>query len=87
MKCVCKYDPVRDIQQVEPFGYVDIVKANQTSVIDTPVDVVEEAYNEIEDPRSIAGRPSDDFELAQASSAVLAFKSPNSESPESASTE
>lgn len=86
MKCKCVYNPERDIKAVEPFGYVDLVKANQTSIIDTPIDVSEDDYNNIEDPRSIAGRPSDDFELAQANSVIVGYKAPSSES-ELASTE
>lgn len=87
MKCECKYNPDKDIQQVQPFGFVDIVKANQTSVVDVPLDVNEENFNDIDDPRSIAGRPSDDFELAQANSAIVGYKAPSKDGTESASTE
>lgn len=86
MKCICNYDPIRDIQAVEPFGFVDLVKANETSMVDVPLDVQEERFNNIDDPRSIAGRPSDDFELMQANSAIVGYKAPTNDA-EQPSTE
>lgn len=84
MWCDCKYDSLRDVQQVEPFGFVDLVRANQTSTIDTPIDVAEEKFNGIEDPRAVGMRPSDDFELMQGNAAILAYKPKNeAESPAS----
>lgn len=76
MRTVVVHDPAVDVQEVDQFGYIDIAKANATSVIDVPLELQEERYNGIEDPRSIAGRPSDTFELAQASKAVADYAPP-----------
>ena len=35
MRQICKYDPDRDLCQVDQFGFVDIVKANATSKVDS----------------------------------------------------
>lgn len=74
MKCVTKYDPLKDVSQVENSGYVDLVKANQTSQIDVPLQLSEEHYNGIDDPKSIGTRPSDVFETMQANKAILDYK-------------
>lgn len=79
MKCICKYDPVRDLMAVDPTGYVDLVKANQNSSIDVPVALTEQQFNDIEDPRSIGARPSDDFELMQANRAIVDYQAPSGE--------
>lgn len=69
----CKYNPEKDIQEVDQFGYVDIAKANATSSIDVQLQLQEERYNGIEDPRSIGARPSDIFEAAQANKAIAGY--------------
>lgn len=72
----CKYDPVKDIQPVDQFGFVDIVKANANSAIEDPIQIVDERYNGIEDPRSIGTRPADQFEEMQANKAIVGYKAP-----------
>lgn len=68
------YNPVKDIQKVEPFGFVDIVKANQTSSVPAGLQVDETRFNCIEDPRSISTRPRDEFEAMQANKVIVAYK-------------
>ena len=58
---------------VDPTGYVDLVKANQNSVIDVPVALTESQYNDIDDPRSIGTRPSDVFEEMQANKVIVDY--------------
>lgn len=71
-----KYNPISDIQEVEPFGFIDLVAANATSSV-SPVNGISEArYNGIEDPRSIGARPSDIFEEMQANKAIFGYKPP-----------
>lgn len=77
MKQVVKYDPYRDIQAVDPSGYVDLTKANQNSSIDVPLALVEAQYNMIDDPKSIGSRPSDVFETMQANKAIVDYKAPS----------
>lgn len=77
----CVYDPVKDIQPVDQFGFVDIVKANANSAIEDPIQIVDERFNGIEDPRSIGTRPADLFEEMQANKAIVGYKAPAKEEP------
>lgn len=79
MRCICEYNSDRDLVEVQPFGFVDIVKMNATSSLDVPAGVSEASYNNIEDPRSIADRPSDSFEAMQAEKSVSEYTAPKSE--------
>lgn len=79
MRCKNSYNPAKDIMAVEQFGFVDIVKANATGVVDTPLDSEDSRYNGIEDPRSIGARPSDIFEAMQANVAITGFKNPDTD--------
>lgn len=71
-----KFNPVRDVQAVEPAGFVDLAKANSMNAIPATLAADDLSYNEIDDPRSIGGRPSDVFEAAQASKAILSYVPP-----------
>lgn len=82
MRCSCVYDPVRDIQAVSQTGAVDLAKANAMSSIPASLSAEQLSYNEIDDPRSIAGRPSDVFEAAQASKAITAYVPPKKDKQE-----
>lgn len=79
MRCVNKFNPVKDIMAVEQFGFVDIVKANATGVVDTPLDSEDLRYNGIEDPRSIGARPADIFEAMQANVAISGYTNPETD--------
>ena len=79
MRCETKYDPQRDIQAVDPTGYVDLVKANQTSQIDVPLQLQEERYNDIEDPRSIGDLPSEVFDAMAMGKTVADYVPPKKE--------
>lgn len=71
-----KYNPDSDLQEVEPFGFIDLVTANATSSVSPVNGVSEPRYNGIEDPRSIGTRPSDVFEEMQANKAIFGYKPP-----------
>lgn len=86
MDCICKFDPVTDVAEVNEYGFVDIVKANQTSSIDAPLALQERQFNGIDDPRSIGERPSDEFEMIQANHVILGYKEPASEASEKDAT-
>lgn len=79
MKCVCKYDELRDLVSVDQFGFVDLQKMNATSTIDVEVAIQDERFNNIDDPRSIGERPTDDFELQQANYQIANYKAPDAE--------
>lgn len=72
----CKFDPVKDIQAVEQTGWVDLAKANAMNSIPAQLQAADLSYNGVEDPNSIAGRPSDLFEAAQAHKAIVGYKPP-----------
>ena len=75
---ITEYNPERDLCTVEQFGYVDLQKANATSTVDVEVSVLEERFNNIDDPRSIGDRPSDIFEEMQANTVIVNYKAPDS---------
>lgn len=56
------YDPLRDNTPVSQTGYINLNKAFESHTIPSVIDDVEVAYNEIEDPSAILGKPSDVFE-------------------------
>lgn len=67
----CVYDPVKDIQAVDQSGFVDLAKAHSMNSVPAMLNVDEMSFNQIEDPNSIVGRPSDQFEAAQLGKALL----------------
>lgn len=71
------FNPARDIQAVSQTGYIDIAKANATSEVTPEVSNDDERYNGIEDPRSIAFRPKDEFEQMQGNKAIVAYQPTN----------
>lgn len=56
------YDPECDQNAVEPFGFIDLHQAYVTHTIPSTIDDIDVAYNEIENPEAILGKPSDVFE-------------------------
>lgn len=60
-----KYNVEKDLEQVDQFGYINLREAVSNGVIPASAQVVEDAYNEIEDLDSISGKPSDIFEAMQ----------------------
>ena len=52
----------RDIQEVDQFGFIDLIKSFQNGYVEGNSDIKAEAFNEIEDPASIIGKPTDVFE-------------------------
>ena len=72
----CKFDSVRDVQKVEPTGWIDIPNAYASGSIPPGISADELQYNGIEDPNSIAGMPKDSFEAAQAAKVIAGYKAP-----------
>lgn len=73
---VCKYNHRRDIMRVDVTGYFDICEAYSSGSVPATVPDSEERFNGIEDPRSIGGRPSDQFDAAQANIVIAGYKAP-----------
>ena len=56
------FDPVKDIQPVDQYGFVDLKSALANSVVPSQMPGSDEDYNGIDDPDSIIGKPHDIFE-------------------------
>lgn len=69
------HNPERDVQAVEQTGWVDLALANSMNAIPATLEGSDLSYNRIEDPRSIAGRPSDIFDTFQASKVYEDYES------------
>lgn len=82
MLCECKYDPKVDLKPVSPFGAVDLVSAMRTGSVPANIRASENSFNEIDNPNSISGRPSDIFEEAQMSKATLDYVPPKEDKQE-----
>lgn len=71
MRQVCKFDEKTDLQQVDQFGFVDLVKSSAEGFV--PADIGTTADNfdgEEVDPESLLGRPSDRFEAMRMQEAL-----------------
>lgn len=62
MKCVCKYNELADIKEVDQFGFIDLVECMNNGEVPSTVADSEDQYNGIDDPSEILGKPSDVFE-------------------------
>lgn len=61
----------KDIQEVDQFGFIDLVKSFQNGYVEGNSDIKAESFNDIEDPASILGKPSDVFEALRMQDAAL----------------
>ena len=61
MYCECKYNPEKDIMQVDDFGYVDLVDVMSKGEVPGDIGIDESMYNDIDDPSTIFGKPYDNF--------------------------
>lgn len=67
---VCRFDPIRDIEPVSQTGWINLYEAYATHTIPSVIDDSEVAYNEIENPSSILGKPNDIFEATRMQSYI-----------------
>lgn len=58
-----KFNELKDIQEVDQFGFVDLVEALTNGEVPTQIADQDINYNGIEDPSSILGKPQDIFDL------------------------
>lgn len=58
----CKFNPWRDLEKVSPDGALDLCKAYALGSIPSSLEGSEADYNNIDDPASISGKPSDVFD-------------------------
>lgn len=62
----------KDLQEVDQFGYIDLVKSFQNGYVAGDVEAVAENFNDIDDPASIVGKPRDCFEAMRMQDAIVA---------------
>lgn len=63
MNCInCVYNEKADNHSVDQFGYVNLAESLRNGVVPSEIADSEPAYNEIDDPSSIMGKPHDVFE-------------------------
>ena len=62
MICECKYNPVKDIHDVDQFGFIDLQECLANGEVPATIADSEDQYNGIDDPNEILGKPSDVFD-------------------------
>lgn len=62
MICECKYNPVKDISDVDQFGFIDLEECLANGEVPATIADSEDQYNGIDDPNEILGKPSDVFD-------------------------
>ena len=62
MKCICKFNEIRDVHEVDQFGFIDLAECLSQGVVPSSISNTEDAYNDIDTPDNIMGKPSDVFE-------------------------
>lgn len=78
------YNPDRDLQEVDQFGYIDLTKAFENGYVPGDVEAIAENYNEIDEPASIYGKPKDCFEAMRMQDVIVANAKKGTSSVESA---
>lgn len=67
------FNPVVDLCEVDQFGYVDLRNALETHTVPGDLNPDDMSYNEIDDPSSIVGKPSDIFSAIQSGHQYASF--------------
>lgn len=62
MICECRFDPKKDICDVDQFGFIDLQECLANGEVPASIADSEDQYNGIEDPGEILGKPSDVFD-------------------------
>lgn len=75
MKCVCNFNPVKDIREVDSIGYIDLATVLKSGIVPSNIDESLIQYNGIEEPSSIIGSPSDVFEAYRMTNDIMSSAS------------
>ncbi len=71
-QCNLTFDPVRDIADVDQFGFVDLREAYVKHMIPAEATDGNDNYNDIDEPDNIGRKPSDIFESYRMRDEVVA---------------
>lgn len=58
----CIFDEIKDVADVDQFGFIDLVECLKNGQVPSTIADSEAQYNDIEDPSTIIGKPSDVFD-------------------------
>lgn len=72
MKQEIKYDSVKDLAEVDQFGFIDINKAFANGYVPGSNSSVTVEFDDAEDPSAIIGKPSDVFEAMRMQDVLMA---------------
>lgn len=76
-----RFNPKVDIAEVDQFGYVDLNDAYRNGVVRGDLSVIDEDYNDIENPNEVGFKPRDAFEAIEMGRAALRAGRVQSEQP------
>lgn len=79
MICRASYNEVCDISPVDQFGYVDLGAAFVNGVVPPFEGAIDEAFNKIDDPRSILGAPRNLFDAFELGRDIRSYTPPASD--------
>lgn len=82
MKKRVGFNPERDVQAVEQFGFVDLVSALANNCIPSDAVGVDSKFNGIDEPGSIMNRARDVFDAAHLERTIRDYKQPATPSEE-----
>lgn len=74
-----RYNPTTDLAAVEPFGYINLCDAVEKGEIPAGIANSELEYNNIDNPQTIMGKPSDIFEAYRMADSIKASVKANKE--------
>lgn len=72
---LCVFDKERDIVEVDQFGAIDLRAAFISGTVPGDLIADPEAYNGVEDPASLLGKPSDTFDAIRKAQYVKSAES------------
>ena len=82
----CVFDPLYDLEEVDQFGFVDLRHALAEGVLPGDLQVDESQFNGIDDPESIIGVASDQFDAIRKGAYVKSAESAAKANAEAASS-
>lgn len=75
MKCICNFNPDKDIREVNSIGFIDLAVVLKSGIVPSNLDESQIQYNGIEEPSSIIGSPSDVFEAYRMTNDIISSAS------------
>lgn len=77
----CLYDPCKDLKPVDSFGWLDVAEAYVNKSVPSDIVTQETDFNNIDDPSSILGKPTDVFHALRMQDSIEASVSAQNDKP------